>query len=116
MMGLKKLLAKPSHCSRLESASGMTALSLRNGLINATMKKGSQQAVNAPIMIPSVFVALRSFDADARLNPDRCRKLVLRRAALFNGVVSTLFCRLLVLPPNGSLIWRLGVSSTSRRF
>src|SRR6218665_2276041 len=107
MMGLKKLLAKPSHCSRLESASGMTALSLRNGLINATMKKGSQQAVNAPIMIPSVFVALRSFDADARLNPDRCRKLVLRRAALFHPVVSTPVFRVLLLPPHPSLLFPL---------
>jgi len=40
------------------------------GLMRATMKKGSKQTVNAPMITPRVFVALRSdFEDEGVLRP-----------------------------------------------
>lgn len=56
-------LAKPSHSVMLTTQAGKPSIS-PNGRKRAKMKNGSQQAVNAVIITPSVIDALRSLSTD----------------------------------------------------
>lgn len=62
-MGLMRELRYPSHVKKSKMAMWNQQASLQIGNTRLMMKKGSQQTMKAPKIIPKVFVAFRSLAA-----------------------------------------------------